>query len=96
MDAEESVITGCTAYPVPNKTYCGLHEGEPTPVADNVSFRTRKVLKDYQEESRESELAGDDQAYIIEFIIDILVDENQETMYKVKWCNFPVEASTLI
>ena len=60
--AEERVITGCTSYPVPNKTYCGLHEGEPTPVADNVSSRTRKILKDYREEAKDNEHAGDDQA----------------------------------
>ena len=95
VTAEERVITGCTSYPVPNKTYCGLHEGEPTPVADNVSSRTRKILKDYREEAKDHEHAGDDQAYIIESILDVIEEDGQETMYKVKWFNFPIDAATL-
>ena len=61
-DAGQSVVTGCTSYPIPNKTFCTLHEGEPTPVADNVSSRTRKILKDYREDTKESDQAGDDHA----------------------------------
>ena len=71
VDAGQSVVTGCTSYPIPNKTYCTMHEDEPTPVADNVSSRTRKVLKDYREKTKESDAAGDDHAYIVEAIIDI-------------------------
>ena len=93
--AGQSVVTGCTSYPVPNKTYCGIHEGEPTPVADTVSARTRKALKDYREETKESDRAGDDNAYIVESILDIVDQENGERMYKVKWFNFPSEAATM-
>ena len=95
VDAGQSVVTGCTSYPVPKKTYCNLHLGEPTPVADNVSARTRKVLKDYREDMKESDKAGDDQAYIVESILDIVEEDGQEKHYKVKWFNFPVEAATL-
>ena len=94
-DAGQSVVTGCTSYPVPNKTYCSLHEGEPTPVADNVSSRTRKVLKNYREENKESDRAGDDHAYIIESILDFEEKDDGEKMVKVKWFNFPVEAATV-
>ena len=94
-DAGQSVVTGCTSYPIPSKTYCSLHEGEPTPVADNVSARTRKVLKNYREENKESDRAGDDHAYIIESILDIEEKEEGEKMFKVKWFNFPVEAATV-
>ena len=93
--AGQSVVTGCTSYPVPNKTYCGIHEGEPTPVADNVSARTRKVLKDYREDTKESERAGDDNAFIVESILDVVENEHEERMYKVKWFNFPIEAATI-
>ena len=93
--AAQTVVTGCTSYPVPNKTYCRIHEGEPTPVADNVSARTRKVLKDYREDSKESEKAGDDHSYIIESIMDIQENPEGEKMFKVKWFNFPSEAATL-
>ena len=77
--AGQSVVTGCTSYPLPKKTYCSVHDGEPTPVADHVSSRTRKVLKDYREETKESELAGDDHAFIIESILEIAEDENGES-----------------
>ena len=95
VDAEESVVTGCTSYPIPTKTYCSLHDGEPTPVADNVSSRTRKILRDYREGAKESQLAGDDQAYIIESILDIIETDQSEKLYRVKWFNFPVEVATL-
>ena len=95
VDAGQSVVTGCTSYPIPNKTYCNMHEDEPTPVADNVSSRTRKVLKDYREKTKESDAAGDDHAYIVEAIIDIVEKEGCEREFKVKWFNFPPEAATL-
>ena len=93
--AGQSVVTGCTSYPVPNKTYCSLHEGEPTPIADNISSRTRKILRDYRESAKDSDLAGDDHAFIIESILDIEENANGEKMFKVKWFNFPIEAATL-
>ena len=93
--AGQSVVTGCTSYPVPNKTYCAIHEGEPTPVADRVSARTRKVLKDYREDSKESDRAVDDNAFIVESILAIEEPENEERLFKVKWFNFPLEAATL-
>ena len=65
---------------MPNKTYCKLHEGEPTPVADNVSSRTRKILKDYRNNTKESDEAGNDHAYIIESIMDIQEDEDGDKM----------------
>ena len=92
--AGQSIVTGCTAYPLPNKTYCKLHDGEPTPVADNISSRTRKVLKNYREELKESDEAGNDQAYIIETILDISKNDKGERFFKVKWFNYPVEAAT--
>ena len=95
QDAGQSVVTGCTSYPVPGKTYCSLHEGEPTPVADNVSSRTRKILKDYRNSTKVSTEAGDDHAYIIETILDIQENEKGEKMFKVKWFNFPEEAATM-
>ena len=64
-------------------------------MADSVSSRTRKVLKDYREETKDYEHAGDDQAYIIESILDVIEEDEQETMYKVKWFNFPLDAATL-
>ena len=63
--AGTSVVTGCTSLPFPMKTYCALHEGEPTPVADNVSSRTRKSLRDYKDKIKLSENAGQDHVYII-------------------------------
>ena len=92
--AGQSVVTGCTSYPVPTKTYCAVHEGEHTPVADTVSARTRKALKDYREETRESDKAGDDNAYIVESILDI-TEEDGKQVFKVKWFNFPSEAATM-
>ena len=80
---------------MPIKTYCKLHEGEPTPVADNVSSRTRKILKDYRNNTKESDEAGNDHAYIIESIMDIQENEDGDKMYMVKWFNFPEEAATL-
>ena len=93
--AGESVVTGCTSYPIPNKAYCSLHDGEPTPVADNVSSRTRKLLKKYRDSNKEYENAGDDNAYIIETILDIQETENGGKLFKVKWFDFPEEAATI-
>jgi hypothetical protein len=95
QDAGQSVVTGCTTYPVPNSTYCTLHEGEPTPVADNISSRTRKILKNYREQTKESDQAGDDHIFIIESILDIEEHVDGGRMFKVKWFNFPVEAATV-
>ena len=93
--AGESVVTGCTSYPIPNKAYCSLHDGEPTPVADNVSSRTRKLLKKYRDSNKEYENAGDDNAYIIETILDVQDTENGGKLFKVKWLDFPEEAATI-
>ena len=94
-DSGQRVVTGCTSYPIPNKTYCKMHEGEPTPVADNISSRTRKTLKEHRAKTKESDAAGNDQAYIIEAILDIVEEERCEKQFKVKWFNFPDEAATL-
>ena len=94
-DSGQRVVTGCTSYPIPNKTYCKMHEGEPTPVADNISSRTRKTLKEHRAKTKESDAAGNDQAYIIEAILDIVEEEGCEKQFKVKWFNFPDEAATL-
>ena len=72
-----------------------MHVDEPTPVADNVSSRKRKVLKDYRENTKELDAAGEDHAYIIESIVDIVEEEGCERQFKVKCFNFPNEASTL-
>ena len=92
--AGQSVVTGCTAYPIPKKAYCSIHENEPTPVADNVSSRTRKILKNYRDDVTNSDLAGNDQAFIIESILGVEKNENGETMYRIKWFNYPLESAT--
>ena len=60
-----------------------------------MSARTRKVLKDYREDSKESDRAVDDNAFIVESILDIEEPENEERLFKMKWFNFPLEAATL-
>jgi hypothetical protein len=60
-----------------------------------VSSRTRKILKDYRNNTKESDEAGNDHAYIIESIMDIQENEDGDKMYMVKWFNFPEEAATL-
>ena len=64
-------------------------------MADTVSARTRKALKDYREKTRESDRAGDDNAYIVESILDIIEGWDGKRLFKVKWFNFPPEAATL-
>ena len=44
--AGTSVVTGCTSLPLPMKTYCALHKGEPTPVAEPPS----RVRGEWREE----------------------------------------------
>lgn len=89
----QKVVTGCTSLPLPKKTCCGEHEGEQTPVADNVSAGTRKTLKDYKEKTKQSEQTGDDHIYIIESIQEFKEDEGKN-IFKVKWFGFPDEAAT--
>ena len=59
------------------------------------SSRTRKTLKDHRAKTKESDAAGNDQAFIIEAILDIVEEEGCEKQFKVKWFNFPDEAATL-
>jgi hypothetical protein len=96
ITAGQSVITGCTSHPLPKKgtAYCSIHEGERTPVADNVSSRTINILREHRNVSKASEQAHDDHLYIIEAILDI-TEDNDEKIFKVKWHNFPEEAATL-
>ena len=90
-----SVITGCTSYPIPNKTYCTVHDEEETPVADKISSNTRKTLRDFRNDSSEvDKRSGDDNAFTVESILNIRENEDGKKMYLIKWFNFPPEAAT--
>ena len=90
----QTIVTGYTSYPLPHKTCCNIHDGESTPVPDSVSSDSRKKLKKYKNDHKASQNALDDDVYIIESILDITVNNANESIFKVKWFNFPVEAAT--
>ena len=86
------IVTGCTASPLPGKTYCVEHDGEQTPVSDKVGVKTRKLLQNCKDKTVEMNV---DDVFIIESIYDVIEDAKGSKMYKVKWFGYPEEACTL-
>ena len=89
--AGQSVVTGCTSQPLPKKTFCGLHEGEATPVAEHVTRETRNTLKKKKKEENEN---FEDHLYIVESILEIIIEEGKK-MFKVKWFGYNEESATI-
>ena len=79
----QTIVTGCTSYPLPHKTFCNIHDGESTPVPDSVSSDSRKKLKKYKNDHKASQNALDDDVYIIESILEITANDANESIFKV-------------
>ena len=93
--ANVKVFTGCRKIPKPESKFCQEHEETDTPVvpAEKVSRQTRRKLRDFREDSSKSELAGQDNFYIVESIIDVKKSPEGD-LYKVKLVGFPVSEAS--
>ena len=93
--AGQSVVTGCTSQPLPRNTFCSLHQGEATPVAEKVTNETRSSLRlKKKKQATNSDDNLEDHLHIVESILDITTI-NGKQMFKVKWFGYPEEDATI-
>ena len=93
--ADVKVFTGCRKIPKPDNKFCAEHCDTETPVipSEKVSRQSRRKLRDYREDQSNSDLAGQDNFFIVETILAVK-EEEKSKFYQVKWVGFPVSEAT--
>ena len=89
--ADVRVVTGCTAMPGTHHKLCFKHQHEASPIvtSDKISLATKEKLRSHRKSSQASNMAQNDEVFIIESILDI-----KDGKFLVRWAGFPENAST--